>query len=209
MVKITILLTRRSGFTHEQFVEYWTQKHTPLLAELPGDEMTVQRYVQLQPTSDSIPGIQTAPVDGVAELWVDTVSDAAARFTSDTYKTVVAEDARREMFAGRPRCPAADRPAPAGTRVGHNHRRVADLDAAAAFYESIGFAPNPSFMRMRDFNAHGSFLHRLAINDWQGEGAPAAPPDAAGLHHLQLTYTDDHALQQALNAVDGKGTAVS
>lgn len=92
MTKITLLLTRRSDFTHEQFVEYRTQKHTPLLAQLPGDEVTVQRYVQLQPTGDSITGVQTASVDGVAELWVDTVADAGAWFTSETYQTVVAED---------------------------------------------------------------------------------------------------------------------
>lgn len=92
MTKITILLTRRSDLTHEEFIEYWTQKHTPLLAQLPGDEVTVDRYVQLQPTGDSIPGVRTSAVDGVAELWVDSVEDAARWFTSETYRTVVAED---------------------------------------------------------------------------------------------------------------------
>ncbi|MFQ6395769.1 EthD domain-containing protein [Nocardia sp. KC 131] len=92
MIKITILLTRRGDLTHDEFIDYWTQKHTPLLAQLPSDEVTVNRYVQLQPTGDSIPGIATAPVDGVAELWVDSVADAAAWFTSQTYQTVVAED---------------------------------------------------------------------------------------------------------------------
>lgn len=92
MIKITILLTRRSDLTHDEFIEYWTQKHTPLLSQLPNDEVTVSRYVQLQPTGDSIPGVATAPVDGVAELWVDSVSDAEAWFTSPTYQTVVAED---------------------------------------------------------------------------------------------------------------------
>lgn len=92
MTKITILLTRRSDLSHEEFVDYWTQHHTPLLAELPSDEVTVSRYVQLHPTDDSIPGVQTAPVDGVAELWVESVADAAKWFTSETYRTVVAED---------------------------------------------------------------------------------------------------------------------
>ena len=92
MYKITILLTRRSDLSHEEFVNYWTQKHTPLLAELPGDEVTVRRYVQLLPTDDSIPGFETAPADGVAELWVDKVADAAKWFTSETYTTVVAAD---------------------------------------------------------------------------------------------------------------------
>ena len=92
MNKITILLTRRSDLDHEQFIEYWTQKHTPLLAQLPSGEVTVRRYVQVHPTADSIPGVETAAVDGVAELWVDSVADAAKWFTSKTYLTVVAED---------------------------------------------------------------------------------------------------------------------
>jgi hypothetical protein len=32
MVKLSILLTRRPDLTHQEFVEYWTGKHTPLLA---------------------------------------------------------------------------------------------------------------------------------------------------------------------------------
>lgn len=92
MTKITILLTRRSDLSHDEFVDYWTQKHTPLLAELPSDEVTVSRYVQLHPTGEAIPGVATAEVDGVAELWVDSVADAAKWFTSETYKTLIAED---------------------------------------------------------------------------------------------------------------------
>ena len=92
MYKITIFLTRRSDLSHEEFVNYWTQQHTPLLAQLPSDEVTVRRYVQLFPTDDSIPGFETASVDGVAELWVDRVADAAKWFTSKTYTTVVATD---------------------------------------------------------------------------------------------------------------------
>ena len=103
---------------------------------------------------------------------------------------------------------AADRPMAPGTRVGHNHLHVADLASATDFYEQMGFDPNPSFMGMRDFNARGSFLHRLAINEWQGHGAPPAPRDAAGLHHLQLTYADDSVLQEALSNLDRNGSVL-
>jgi uncharacterized protein (TIGR02118 family) len=92
MIKMTVLLTRRSDLSHEEFIDYWTQQHTPMIAKLPSDEVTVRRYVQLYPTKDSIPGVETTPVDGVAELWVDSVADAAKWFTSETYTTVVADD---------------------------------------------------------------------------------------------------------------------
>ena len=99
MIKITILLTRRNDLTHEEFIEYWTKKHTPLLATLPSEEVTVSRYVQLMPTGDSIPGVETSSVDAVAELWVDSVADATKWFTSDTYQTTVATD--EENFLDR------------------------------------------------------------------------------------------------------------
>lgn len=99
MIKLSILLTRRADLSHEEFVDYWTNKHTPLIGSVPGDEVPVRRYVQLLPTDDAIEGITTAPIDGVAELWVDDVADAASWFTSDTYTTTIAAD--EEKFLDR------------------------------------------------------------------------------------------------------------
>jgi uncharacterized protein (TIGR02118 family) len=99
MIKISIFLTRRSDLTHEKFIDYWTKRHTPMLADLPPGAVQVHRYVQLEPTDGEIPGTETAHVDGVAELWVDSVDDAAAWFTSDAYKTVIAAD--EENFLDR------------------------------------------------------------------------------------------------------------
>lgn len=92
MIKLSIFLTRRPDLTHDQFTTYWTQHHTPLLGSLPPGAVRVHRYVQLQPTQGEIPGFATADYDGVAELWVDSVADAANWFTSETYKTLIATD---------------------------------------------------------------------------------------------------------------------
>lgn len=99
MIKISIFLTRRSDLSHDEFATYWTEKHTPMLADLPPGALRVHRYVQLAPSDDEIPGIATATYDGVAELWVDSVDDAAAWFTSDTYKAAIAAD--EENFLDR------------------------------------------------------------------------------------------------------------
>jgi catechol 2,3-dioxygenase len=103
-----------------------------------------------------------------------------------------------------------DRPMPPGTRVGHNHLHVGDLESSTRFYEQLGFDANPSLplLGMSDFNGRGSFLHRLAINEWQGRGASPAPENAAGLHHLQVAYADDGALQEALSNLDREGFVV-
>ncbi|MFD7323277.1 EthD domain-containing protein [Streptomyces sp. NPDC059875] len=98
MIKISIFLTRRADLTREEFADYW-QKHTALITSLPGGEVPVRRYVQLLPTDDEIPGIRTAVYDGVAEVWVDSIADAAGWFTSDTYTTTVAAD--EENFLDR------------------------------------------------------------------------------------------------------------
>ena len=99
MIKVSIFLTRRPDLTHEEFVTYWTEKHTPLLADLPPGALQVHRYVQQEPVPEQIPGIATAGFDGVAELWVDSVADAAAWFTSDTYNGNIAAD--EENFLDR------------------------------------------------------------------------------------------------------------
>jgi uncharacterized protein (TIGR02118 family) len=91
VIKISIFLTRRADLTHEEFADYW-QKHTALITGLPGGQVPVRRYVQLLATGDEIPGIRTAGYDGVAEVWVDSITDAADWFTSDTYTTTVAAD---------------------------------------------------------------------------------------------------------------------
>ncbi len=99
MIKLSVFLTRRADLTHEEFVTYWTEEHTPLLADVPSGAVPVHRYVQLLPTGDEVPGFDTPTYDGVAELWVDSVADGNAWFTSDTYDTLVAPD--EENFLDR------------------------------------------------------------------------------------------------------------
>jgi uncharacterized protein (TIGR02118 family) len=99
MIKISALRTRRPDLGRPEFLDYWTQKHTPMVASLPGGATGVHKYTQLLATEDGIEGITTAPYDGVAELWVDSVEDAAAWFTGEAYNTVIAAD--EESFLDR------------------------------------------------------------------------------------------------------------
>ena len=79
---------------------------------------------------------------------------------------------------------------PAGTRIGHVHVHVRDIDEAIHFYENIlGFGPhlNMKQFRMADFSLKTSFIpHAFAINTWQGIGALPKPERAAGLRHWTL-----------------------
>ena len=108
-----------------------------------------------------------------------------------------------------------DLPLPAGTRVGHVHVHVADLDAAMRFYgEVIGFRP---LMLNRRFRMGDVTLdyppHIVAFNTWAGEGARQPPPDSAGLRWFTIDLPDEAALAEVkarlatagapANAVDG------
>lgn len=99
LLKVSCLLTRRADLTYEEFLAYWTEKHTPMLAKPAPDGPKVYRYIQLHPISQTVPDLQTAPYDGVAEIWFDKLDDAAAMFTSEHYKTTVAAD--EEKFLDR------------------------------------------------------------------------------------------------------------
>ena len=98
-LKVSCLLTRRADLTHEEFYRYWTEQHTPMLAKPQPDGPRVYRYIQLYPIAENVPALQTAPYDGVAEIWFANLADATAMFTSEHYNTVVAAD--EEHFLDR------------------------------------------------------------------------------------------------------------
>ena len=99
LLTVSCLLTRRADLTHEEFFRYWTEKHTPMLAKPQPGGPRVYRYIQLHTIPETVPALQTAPYDGVAEIWFADLADAAAMFTSDHYNTVVAAD--EENFLDR------------------------------------------------------------------------------------------------------------
>jgi len=106
-------------------------------------------------------------------------------------------------------------PMPPGTTVGHVHLHVSDLDAAHRFYrDDLGFleATYVDSIGMADLHAGGRFPHRMAINVWQGRGAPQAPPGMARLRHFTIRYDTPERLEQAAarsRAEERVGTAMA
>jgi len=94
-----------------------------------------------------------------------------------------------------------EQPLPEQTRVGHIHLHVGDLQDSVDFYrEVVGFLPNANepLFRMADMQAGGSFPHRIALNEWQGHGAPPRPAGSSGLRQLELRLRSQAALSEAL-----------
>jgi catechol 2,3-dioxygenase len=84
--------------------------------------------------------------------------------------------------------PAPEAPLPPGTRIGHVHVHVADLDAAMRFYATtLGFE---ELVLMRDWGMGDAGLgympHAIAFNVWAGANAGRPPEGSAGLKWFEM-----------------------
>jgi catechol 2,3-dioxygenase len=77
-------------------------------------------------------------------------------------------------------------PIPAGTRIGHIHLQVSDVQRAVEFYHGIlGFDLTASFQGAAFLSA-GGYHHHIGLNSWSSRGAPPAPADATGLESFTI-----------------------
>lgn len=79
-------------------------------------------------------------------------------------------------------------PMPRGTKMGHVHLHVRDVDEAVRFYSGlIGFDVTGISHRFgAAFVSAGGYHHHLGLNIWAGAGAPPSPDYAAGLRHFTI-----------------------
>ena len=95
MIKMTILLRRKTDMTHEEFVAYHRDQHAPLFSALAEVKQYVRRYVQCHAISDALPGLPDNHIDGSTELWFDDVVGIAGVFESANYmKTIRPDEAK-------------------------------------------------------------------------------------------------------------------
>ncbi|WP_433282874.1 EthD domain-containing protein [Pseudonocardia xinjiangensis] len=84
-------LTRRADFTREQFSDYWTNTHAPLLVSVPEVRKYTIRYVQQHNTGFMPEGLRSAPYDGIIEVWLDNLEALQAIASSENWATVLAD----------------------------------------------------------------------------------------------------------------------
>lgn len=91
------------------------------------------------------------------------------------------------------------RPIDPGTRIGHVHLRVADLDRALAFYCGVlGFELKQRYGSQAAFVSAGGYHHHIGLNTWESKGGVPPPPGTTGLFHLAILYPTRAALADAL-----------
>ena len=92
MIKMTILLRRKAGTSHDDFVAHHRNNHAPLFVSMPEVEKFVRRYVQCHSTGDQLPGLPDNHIDGSTELWFDDLAGLAGVFQSRNYMTTIRPD---------------------------------------------------------------------------------------------------------------------
>jgi catechol 2,3-dioxygenase len=96
-----------------------------------------------------------------------------------------------------------------GTIIGHVHLHVADLRAAEQFYHGVlGFDIIQRYGPSALFISAGGYHHHIGLNTWAGVGAPAPPPDAAGLRYFVVHMPDAAARDAVVERVRAAGIAI-
>ena len=91
------------------------------------------------------------------------------------------------------------RPVAAGTRIGHVHLKVADLDRALGFYCGIlGFELVQRYGKSAAFISAGGYHHHIGLNTWESLGGSPPPLGSTGLYHTAILYPTRAALADAL-----------
>lgn len=97
-------------------------------------------------------------------------------------------------------------PIAAGTRIGHVHLKVADLDRALAFYCGVlGFELMQRYGRDAAFVSAGGYHHHIGLNTWHSKGGSAPAPGTTGLFHTAILYPSRPALADAARRVIAAG----
>ena len=91
---------------------------------------------------------------------------------------------------------------PGGTRIGHVHLKVADIERALEFYCGVlGFTLMQRFGPGAAFVSAGGYHHHIGLNTWESAGGAPPPRGASGLYHLAILYPTRADLGRALKGL--------
>ena len=98
------------------------------------------------------------------------------------------------------------RPIDPGTRLGHVHLKVADIERSLAFYCGVlGFEVMQRWGQDAAFISAGGYHHHIGLNTWESRGASPPPPGRTGLYHLAILYPTRGTLADALRRLIAAG----
>ncbi|WP_135822296.1 EthD domain-containing protein [Halostella litorea] len=195
MYKHVALLVRQEGMSHEEFVEYWQENHTPIAREIEG----VTRYQTVLPTDP-----ENAEFDGLAELYFESLDDLHAALGSpgsrdyDPTKEVAAE-AREDVnnFLD-----VEERPRFIGEEIVQKDEVDGDTDG---LYKHSAFLVRQEGMSHEEFVEHWQENHTPIAREIEGvvryaTVLPTDPENAEFDGVAELYFEDLEALYDALGS---------
>ncbi len=103
----------------------------------------------------------------------------------------------------------ADPGMPPGTKMGHVHLNVADIDATEDFYSGLlGLDVTVRSYPSARFLSRNGYHHHLGTNVWAGAGAPPPPRGSRGLRHFGFELSGDAELAELRGRLEGAGVEV-
>jgi catechol 2,3-dioxygenase len=96
---------------------------------------------------------------------------------------------------------------PDGTRLGHMHLQIANLEQAQAFYvDLLGFDLVSRFPGAL-FVSAGGYHHHIGMNIWNSRNAPPTPATAAGLEYFTVLLPNDEELKSLVERFTAAGVS--
>ncbi len=96
---------------------------------------------------------------------------------------------------------------PAGTRIGHIHLQIGQIESGASFYrDALGFgivAAMPTAL----FVSAAGYHHHIGMNTWHSRYASPAPADMVGLRFFTVSLPDGDALEAVVARLAAAGMA--
>jgi len=145
------------------------------------------------------------------EIYVESPEDGTMGMVNGTYGAWDKDGRPRsgrdpidleEMFSHLKPDDRLDEPMPAGTKMGHIHLHVADVDEALRFYvDLVGFDVMGQMPGV-GFISAGGYHHHLGLNEWAGHGARPAPAGAAGLRRFTIELPTQRDLDDVVNRLE-------
>ena len=87
MIKRFVVLRKRTDMSVEELRNYWQTVHGPLIGKIPG----LKKYVQYHVTSEVTYNTE-APIDGIAELWFESIDTQKSAYSTPQYRAVVEDE---------------------------------------------------------------------------------------------------------------------
>ena len=96
-------------------------------------------------------------------------------------------------------------PMPAGTKIGHVHLQVGNLEEAHRFYAGVLGFEQTSGRGGALFVSAGGYHHHLGLNVWHSLDAPQPAPNTCGLVEYEITVPDRMTLDAAKARLEAAG----